>query len=244
MKKIHIYIGIILLITACSKDLETPPAATTGFNYLPITKGKVTLYKQTIVTIDRLVGIYDTTEWVLRETIGEQIAQSKNSKTYRVEVQRRKLDDTQWQPYTPYELQLSNERIVRVDTNTAVVVLRFPQELGKTWQGNALNIKPNEKFKYTRFNIDTTIQVSIGTTIQTHAYDSVCEITHRYFPTVVSLQSQKELYRKDIGLLRKEVYNVQSQPTHVPPGGIPLDMTKPLLDRLTYGKIEILEILD
>jgi len=241
MKKTHIYIGIILLITACSKKIEPLPPAVTGFNYLDVTKGKVTLYKQTIVDIDVQSGRYDTTEWVLRETIGEQIAQSNNSITYRVEVQRRKLNETQWLPYTVYELRLSQENIVRVDTNTAVVVLHFPQELGKTWQGNALNTKPDEKFKYTRFNIDTTIQVSIGTTIQTHAYDSVCEVTHRNFPTVVSLQSQKELYRKGIGLLRKEVYNVESQDIK---GRPPLDFTKPLLDRLTYGTIEILEILE
>lgn len=233
MKKIHIYIGIILLTTACSKDFETQPPAVTGFNYIPTTEGKVTLYRQTIVDIDVKVGIYDTLEWVLRETVREQIAQSKDAKTYRVEVQRRKLDETQWQPYTVYELQLSNERIVRVDTATAVVALRFPQELDKTWQGNALNTSLDEKFKYTRFNIDTTIQ--------THTYDSVCEVTHRNFETMYSLQLQKELFRKDVGLLRKEVYRVESQQIQGKPS---LDLTKPLLDRLTKGRIEILEILD
>lgn len=232
MKQIIIYIGIILIAATC-KDLEPQPVEANGLNFMPLEKGNVVEYKQTLVHIDIPSGIYDTTEWVLRETMGEQIAQSNNSKTYRVEVQRRKIDETAWQPYTVYELQVSNEQIVRVEANTAIVVLRFPMEQGRTWQGNALNTIPDEKFKYGKLNIDTTIQ--------TVAYDSVCEVIHRDFLTLYTLQSQKELYKRNVGLIRKEIYNVESQQISSAP---PLDLSKPLLDRLTKGTIEILEILD
>ncbi len=234
MKKIYIYIGIILLTTDCSKPFEQPPAELNGFNFMPMIEGKSILYKQTIVNIDHGGRVRDTTEWILQETMSAQIAQSNISQTYRVEVQRRKLNETQWQAYTVYELQLSKERIVRVDTNTAKVVLTFPQFEGKTWQGNAWNIFENEKFKYTHLNLDTTIQST--------NYDSVCEVQHRYSQNAIELKSYKELYRKDIGLLRKEMYDVQSQPNDFPGTWNP-DET-PILDRITVGIIEIIEILE
>ncbi|MDR0940684.1 MAG: hypothetical protein LBM68_00490 [Bacteroidales bacterium] len=232
MKQLIIYIGIILVATACN-SVDPQPIEANGFNFIPLEQGSVTEYKQTLVHIDLPAGIYDTTEWLLRETMGEQISQSGDSKIYRIEVQRRGINDTAWQPYTVYELQVSNEQIVRVEANTAIVVLRFPMEEGKTWQGNALNTMPNEKFQYRKLNIDTTIQTIV--------YDSVCEVVHRDFLNLYTLQSQKELYRRNVGLIRKEIYNVESQENDFPGN---FNITTPLLDRLTYGDIEILEILN
>lgn len=232
MKNIIIFIGIILAAAAC-KDIDPQPAAVNGLNFMLLEEGSVKNYKQTIVNIDRQVGIYDSTEWILRETIGEQIAQSGDAKTFRVEVERRKIDETNWQAYTVYELQISREKIVRVEANNPIVILRFPQSEGSTWKGNALNTNKVEWFKYNRLNIDTTIQQV--------KYNSVCEVVHRDFLTLYSLESQKELYKANVGLIKKEVFNVQSQANSFPGN---FDINTPLLDRLTYGTIEILEIID
>jgi hypothetical protein len=203
-----------------------------GLSFLPTANGHITVYKQTIVNIDVAAGIYDTTEILLREIMRGQIGEASDALLHRVEVQRFNAAELRWLPHNTYELQLSALRIARVDTNTVIVILHFPQVENKSWQGNVLNTNPAERFKYTAVNMDTIIQ--------SQHYDSVSEVTQRNFETMYSLQRQKELYRQGIGLLRREVYNVESQ--HLP--GKPLDLSKPLLDRLTKGKIEITEILN
>lgn len=224
-----VYFSVIYLFS-CNKAPAPHTHIEKGFEYLPLENTTPKLYKYSFINIDLLAGIRDTSVWYFKELITDTITDTLDCTLIRVERLKRRSNSDPWEPATTYSYRVYANKIVRVYENIPYLILDFPIQQNKTWNGNIFNTLDNEDYIYSFINTQDTV----GQT----AYDSVLVVNQQEFESLYTYQLKEERYAYGVGLILKVAYDVESQPNHAQ-----INLSDPILERITKGTIEKYELI-
>ncbi|MBR4584631.1 MAG: hypothetical protein IKO34_12610 [Bacteroidales bacterium] len=208
MTKQHITISFciiaLLALSACHKENIVPADVefSADKQYFPLETGKSLIYKVTEITIDKPSDYYDTIVYYLRERTDIPFIDNEGDTTYRIE--RFKSQTTSnWTISDAWEAKLTTYTAEKVEENQRFIKIKFPLAIGKYWNGNLKNELDDK---------DCTItSLSSKYKNENIQLDSCLSITRDSSVTQISKQYDVEIYARNIGLVYKEITDINSQ---------------------------------
>lgn len=208
MTKQHITISFciiaLLALSACHKENIVPADVefSADKQYFPLETGKSLIYKVTEITIDKPSDYYDTIVYYLRERTDIPLIDNEGDTAYRIE--RFKSQTTSnWTISDAWEAKLTTYTAEKVEENQRFIKIKFPLAIGKYWNGNLKNELDDK---------DCTItSLSSKYKNENIQLDSCLSITRDSSVTQISKQYDVETYARNIGLVYKEITDINSQ---------------------------------
>lgn len=208
MTKQHITISFciiaLLALSACHKENIVPADVefSADKQYFPLETGKSLIYKITEITIDKPSDYYDTIVYYLRERTDIPFIDNEGDTAYRIE--RFKSQTTSnWTISDAWEAKLTTYTAEKVEENQRFIKIKFPLAIGKYWNGNLKNELDDK---------DCTItSLSSKYKNENIQLDSCLSITRDSSVTQISKQYDVETYARNIGLVYKEITDINSQ---------------------------------
>ena len=208
MTKQHITISFciiaLLALSACHKENIVPSDVefSADKQYFPLETGKSLIYKVTEITIDKPSDYYDTIVYYLRERTDIPFIDNEGDTAYRIE--RFKSQTTSnWTISDAWEAKLTTYTAEKVEENQRFIKIKFPLAIGKYWNGNLKNELDDK---------DCTItSLSSKYKNENIQLDSCLSITRDSSVTQISKQYDVETYARNIGLVYKEITDINSQ---------------------------------
>lgn len=227
MKKLLPYC-IAILLFSCSRDTSTPENSWN--KYYPILIGSEKIYECTSIKIDVPANIHDTSIFLMKEKTTALLSDTNNCKVYAINNFRSDSKTGEWMPYSSTSVQQYSHSIVRVENNVPYQILRFPAKKYYSWDLNLYNTFPEQLASYDKILASDTILGCV--------YDSVLTVIEQDFKNLYSYQYAEEHYAKNIGMIFREVIDVESQPNHAH-----IDLSLPIENRITKGTISIYKLM-
>lgn len=208
MTKQHITISFciiaLLALSACHKENIVPADVefSADKQYFPLETGKSLIYKVTEITIDKPSDYYDTIVYYLRERTDIPFIDNEGDTAYRIE--RFKSQTTSnWTISDAWEAKITTYTAEKVEENQRFIKIKFPLAIGKYWNGNLKNELDDK---------DCTItSLSSKYKNENIQLDSCLSITRDSSVTQISKQYDVETYARNIGLVYKEITDINSQ---------------------------------
>ena len=208
MTKQHITISFciiaLLALSACHKENIVPADVefSADKQYFPLETNKSLIYKVTEITIDKPSDYYDTIVYYLRERTDIPFIDNEGDTAYRIE--RFKSQTTSnWTISDAWEAKLTTYTAEKVEENQRFIKIKFPLAIGKYWNGNLKNELDDK---------DCTItSLSSKYKNENIQLDSCLSITRDSSVTQISKQYDVETYARNIGLVYKEITDINSQ---------------------------------
>jgi hypothetical protein len=143
-------------------------------------------------------------------------------------------------PSIPWKLRnvcisnLTASTAERVEENIRYKKLIFPVSTKSSWNGNAQNTLDPLNYSY--------LFVDLPRTIGNTKFDSVLQVNQQDATNLISKKYYIEKYARHVGLVQKQVIDVESQPDGVPDSLLPVWIATPIMDRVDKGFQYILTI--
>ena len=202
---------ILLLLVAtftfvsCHKENEKPADIEFAADkqYFPLETNKSLIYKVTEITIDKPSDYYDTAIYFLRERTDIPFIDNEGDTAYRIERYKSPTQNYNWTISDVWESKITTYTAEKVEENQRFIKLKFPLAIGKYWNGNLKNDLDDK---------DCTI-TSLSATYNNESIhlDSCLSITRDSSVTQISKQYDVEIYARGIGLVYKEITDINSQ---------------------------------
>ena len=235
------FISVVLVcgIVSCKKDQVT--GLDMGYNYFPNQVGRYVVYNVDSFFYANSTHI-ETFKFQLKEKIQSVYLDNQNRPTLRLERSVKHFNDTVSYGAMPWILRnvwAENRTATtaeKVEENVRFVKLIFAVTKDKSWNGNAQNI--NEEIDYKYSFVDQTKIIGGNT------FDSTLEVEQQNHLDLISQQYYVEQYAKNVGMVYKQVIDVNSQPNPnwynsllFPFGNdsVTAFYQKPILQRVTSG---------
>lgn len=191
------YLNVIffcfLCVAACTSDDSIPQ---NDSDYSPVEVGRYWVYQ----VQDEHYSITDTpiiSNYYFKETIGELLTATQDSKTYKLIRYKRSRTTDVWRTDSVWTVQQWPDKLIRTENNVAYIKLRFPVVSTTNWNQNEYNSLPASTVQYTKTgapyaiaskNYDNTIQV----------------VSTKNDSTLISLNRNVAVYAYQVGLIAKE----------------------------------------
>jgi hypothetical protein len=208
MTKQHITISFciiaLLALSACHKENIVPADVefSADKQYFPLETGKSLIYKVTEITIDKPSDYYDTIVYYLRERTDIPFIDNEGDTAYRIE-RFKSQTISNWTISDAWEAKLTTYTAEKVEENQRFIKIKFPLAIGKYWNGNLKNELDDK---------DCTItSLSSKYKNENIQLDSCLSITRDSSVTQISKQYDVETYARNIGLVYKEITDINSQ---------------------------------
>jgi hypothetical protein len=223
---------ILSSVLSCKKDA----AATVdlGYNYFPDQAGSYVVYDVDSFYYNDFTSHVDTFKFQLKEKIQSVFLDNENRNTLRLERYVRFYKATTPYSSLPWVLRdvwmgnRTKSTAEKVEENVRYVKLVFPVEKDKRWNVNAQNT--NDAMDYSFAFAD------LKQTIGGKKFDSVSQVNQQNATTLISKEYYIEKYARNIGLIYKQVIDVQSQPSPLlTPTQLQAFYGTPIMQRVTSG---------
>ena len=202
---------ILLLLVAtftfvsCHKENEIPADIEFAADkqYFPLETNKSLIYKVTEISIDKPSDYYDTAIYFLRERTDIPFIDNEGDTAYRIERFKSPTQNYNWTISDVWESKITTYTAEKVEENQRFIKIKFPLAIGKYWNGNLKNDLDDK---------DCTI-TSLSATYNNESIhlDSCLSITRDSSVTQISKLYDVEIYARGIGLVYKEITDINSQ---------------------------------
>lgn len=214
MRHLIIYLSLLGLIS-CKKNKESI-TINAGKDYFPIKINNYIIYEIDSTVYNEITHIPTTYKYQLKEVITQSFTNDENTTTYRLERYIKWYDSTK--PYDQIPWQIKNvwtiipypSSIEKIEDNIRYVKLIFPVKENARWNGNAKNTLGNKNYIYE--------YVDKPEYINNIYFDKTLKVKQYEFRSLINYQYEVEKYAKNIGLVYKEITNLESQTInpHIP----------------------------
>jgi hypothetical protein len=216
---------------ACKKDASDP--LDLGYNYFPDDVGRYVVYNVDSFYYDDFNNRIDTTKFQLKEKIQSIFTDNQGRPAIRLERYVKYFNDTV--PYASMSWQLRNvwtetktkTTAEKVEENVRYVKLVFPVNETQRWDGNAQNTLGEETYKYNFFGFPRTVG-------NIH-FDSVLQVDQQNEENLLTKKYYIEKYAKNVGLIYKQIIDVESQPDGVADSLLSQFYSIPIMNRVDAG---------
>ena len=202
---------ILLLLVAtftfvsCHKENEIPADIEFAADkqYFPLETNKSLIYKVTEISIDKPSDYYDTAIYFLRERTDIPFIDNEGDTAYRIERYKSPTQNYNWTISDVWESKITTYPAEKVEENQRFIKIKCPLAIGKYWNGNLKNDLDDK---------DCTI-TSLSATYNNESIhlDSCLSITRDSSVTQISKLYDVEIYARGIGLVYKEITDINSQ---------------------------------
>lgn len=193
-----------ITFVSCHKENEIPADIEFAADkqYFPLETDKALIYKVTEITIDKPSDYYDTAVYYLRERTDIPFVDNEGDTAYRIErFKSQSLNN--WTISDVWESKLTTYTAEKVEENQRFIKIKFPLSIGKYWNGNLKNELDDK---------DCTITSLSATYNNENIHlDSCLSITRDSIVTHISKLYDVEIYARNIGLVYKEITDINSQ---------------------------------
>lgn len=175
-----------------------------GYRYLPLNIGASIDYAVDSTVYNDFTQSDTTYTFTIRETVADTFTDATGRLNYRIERLKRLTDTGSFQIQKSIAVVVEGSRAERLEDNQRTVILSFPIEQGKTWDGNAFSDQG-----MVRFEIESAHKSeSIGTL----SFDSVTTVIH-YNDTsnFIEKRFRKEQFARDVGLVSLEYIHIETK---------------------------------
>lgn len=209
MRRCFLFLVLIAVFIGCSS--EDPVNPDLGLNYFPLTHGNRWIYQVEEIKINQAVE--NLVNYDLRVTVTDSIKNSSGGYTYTLLRETRTSDSQAWQSLDTWSSTRLNNQMTQNESNTVFVKLMFPPGLGLKWNGNEYNNLPNngnlfngsESEFYTVTDFDQSITLATG-----QEYPKTMKIIQNDFTdAIVGRDERSEIYARNVGLIYKEVIQLE-----------------------------------
>lgn len=199
-------------IFSCKKDGKVPDM---GYNYFPDKPGRYVVYDVDSFFYDDFTGNIDTAKFQLKEKVESIFMDNQNRPAMRLERYVKYYNDS-----IPYSLMNWTLRHVwmanktsttaeKVEENERYIKLAFPVKETQRWDGNAQNSLGEEEYQYYFYDQARIIGPML--------FDSVLQVTQDDYTDFINKRYYIEKYARNVGLVYKQVIDIESQPPFYPP---------------------------
>ena len=218
-----IFLSIILFAVSCENSIMEPQFKADDYkNYFPAKTGQSFIYDLRFISIDAPSGIYDTSNYFIKEVFSEFFIDNLGDSAIKIERYIRETETDAWRSFDIWFANVYEDELHVVEENIRYVKLKNPVEEGNEWDGNKYNATDSlNLFNYSMQTISSELINGI-------LYDSVLTVLQRYDSSLIDKILFQEKYAKNIGLIYKEKTTINSQNPNV---NIPIE------NRITTGTI-------
>jgi hypothetical protein len=234
------FIGILFLLFvltsgffSCKKDAIPPPDL--GYNYFPNQVGRYVIYNVDSFSYGGVPVVIDTFKFQIKEKIESMFTDNEGRPSIRLERYIKYYNDTvsydsmSWSLRDVWEENVSKSTAEKVEENVRFIKLAFPINESQRWNGNAQNILGEEDYAYKFYDLARTID-------GIH-FDSVLQVQQHDDLTFISKNYAEEKYARNVGLIYKQMINVDSQPGSITDSAelYAFYHTSDIMQRVTFG---------
>lgn len=200
---------LIGAIAACSS--EDPVNPDTGFSYFPLKTGKSWIYQVEETTITQ--SIEQVVNYDLKVTVTDSTKNSSGGYTYILHRETKMSDTNPWQSLDTWSASLLTNQMIQNESNTVFVKLIFPPAPGLKWNGNQFNNLPDngnvfngkdsETYQVTDFDKPITLETGL------EYPKTLTVIQNNFTDAIVGRDERSEVYARNVGLIYKEVIQLE-----------------------------------
>jgi len=210
MKKgLLVFMIFSTLVSSCSEDEPVVPDM--GFEYYPLKVGRYYIYQVNETSISQ--SIETKTAYELKVTISDSTVNERGLTTYVLVREKRANPSAVWQSLDTWSVKLIDNRIVQNEANVIFVKLIFPPSVNLGWDGNQFNNLPDNgnlfnesgSEQYYIANLNEAISLSAG--FETD--NSLTVVQNDFSDEIVGIDERKEIYASGVGLIYKEVRQLE-----------------------------------
>ncbi|QEK51561.1 hypothetical protein FYC62_07710 [Pedobacter aquae] len=203
MKKLGyaVLIFVVMLASSCTKEKNAAPKSF-QYEYYPLAKTKVWVYDVDSTHIDKFNNSRVTNfKFQIKDSIADFFIGLSGDTIFRVERYKKQNNSNIW----VFQKSIARSKSIRAAEETldnqTFVRLIFPPEFGAQWNGNSRNNIGEQSYTITDFEVAKEVNgINYPTTLSITQID-VNNLIEEDFAT--------ETYAKDIGLIYKEVKNIE-----------------------------------
>jgi hypothetical protein len=185
-------IALAALLTGCNEEIE-PPQSDGGLDFKPLSLGNTWVY-QVDETIYFGENDVETSSFFFQDRVRSSFLNAEKELVFVVE-RSKSADRKVWTKQLDYTLQIRNYSLIRSTNNKSVVVLNFPPDLGKKWNGFAY-----QAFGKDEFEIDS---VGTGTKEGKTRIELVRVRQEKLDDKVTQRDNRYEIFKRSVGLVEK-----------------------------------------
>lgn len=199
-----VWIGVLL---SCSSEEAVNPDF--GYTYFPLRTGIRWIYQIDETTI--IQSQETTRSYELRVTITDSV-NSQGNVDYILTRDIRTSASDSWQGSETWSARIQNNQLIQNENNSLFVKLIFPPSRGLFWNGNQFNNLPEHGNLFNGSNSESyyimgyDLPFRIGTT----EYPESLMVVHNNFDdAIVGKDQRHEIYTPNVGLIYKEVRQLE-----------------------------------
>lgn len=208
MKRGSLFFILLLSLIRCSD--EDPISTDIGLNYFPLRTGDSWIYEVEETIINQ---ISETKTYELRVVVSDSVKNTTSGYTYTFNRDKRTLNTDPWQSYETWTAEVSLNQLIQNEGNELFVKLIFPLSNDISWNGNQFNNLPNngnlfngngsEVYQASEFDQSKTLSTNLE-------FAETITITQNSFDdAIVGKDIRKEVYARDVGLIYKEITQLE-----------------------------------
>lgn len=190
-----LFIVWLLLFSSCQTDPLEPDESRLGLDFFPLETGQYRIYDVEEIQY-RITGNIDTIRYQLKEIVEDSMLMN-NELTHRLHRFSRATEGTAWHLDSVWTARKNTRQVIVTESNVPYLKLVFPVAENTSWDGNSYNSKTAENY--------TMINISQPFALENISFDNSITVVHsNNQDTIISLDSRKEIFARNIGLIYKE----------------------------------------
>jgi hypothetical protein len=195
MKKITLYLSLIVLAGVSMVSCKQDPPPNFHFEYFGLEEGRYVVYDVVEVDHDAALGLHETTSYQLKTYWGQEYIDNEGRSGREFIRYKRDSAADSWVLTDLWHGVYDGIRGELIEENQRVVKLVFAPTLSKSWDANAYNLDGELDCFYRDIHQDTIIS--------NHKFDSTLVVEQDEFSSLIDTVRMYEMYAKNVGLIYK-----------------------------------------
>jgi len=217
-KNFHIFI-FLLTIIACKKE-SYQEESDFGYAYQPQELGYWMTYEVDSLYFNDITSpsTIDTAHYYIKEVFDTTFVDASGIENIRVELYKKEEWSDTWQIYQVGSVIFTDTEYQRYFNDLRLVNLTFPVRIEKEWEGHIyLDVQDETTLEYLDASTyDWSYEytaVDEALTIGSFSFDSCATILQIDDENLFEKKYSKEIYAKNVGMVRKEMMFLETQST-------------------------------
>jgi len=208
-KRLGVFLVFCLVTLSCSTDEPVIPDM--GLDYYPLQVGNYAIYEveETII----LQSVETQTSFDLRITVTDSSKNEQGVVYYLLVREKRTSPSGNWEALDTWSTKVIDNKTVQNEGNVLFVKLVFPPSLNLKWDGNLFNNLPDDGNIFNDSNSDHYFisdldePITLPSGFETN--QSLTVIQNDFSDNIVGIDQRKEVYAKGVGLIYKEITQLE-----------------------------------
>jgi hypothetical protein len=195
---------ILILFIGCSEKEDNP---TQEKDFYPLQLGDWWLYQVDSISYNRFSGTTDTVRYQMQFTIESWLDSLDQS--FAGQWLRRSDSTNPWRKMESSVITKDEFKVTELEGGLRVVSLIFPVSERVSWDGNAMNVLPFQRYRYSLVGMDSVLR---------RGEIAAITVDRRNDSNFVQLLRDRRTYAEDIGLIERIEINIEEQEQGKPQG--------------------------